>query len=161
MIQPIQDSYTLTPTLGSLVTTLPGGMPRVMQQFIRQATPVQFTIVLNSPAMVQWFQNWWEFLLNEGSMPFVCALAINTPAPINHVAVMTADPQYSVMLGYYAEVVLTVAAEQVLIDRDLALGRLLLWQIYGDDAARFLNILAQFANVDTTVSLGRIPSYAN
>lgn len=146
-LRPERDSYTYSNPDGSRRSNLPGGPMRIETDHLGGPFRVSVQYAADTQAKVRFFQLFWLRQTFEGSIPFQCALALETPEVTDdYVVRLTRAPQWNQMTGIQGRVTCTYEVEQKLEDFETIDQLFLLWQEYGDDLAETLNELEILTN---------------
>lgn len=144
---PERDSYSFSNPDGSRRTDITGGPMRIDTDHLGGPFVVNVQYFADSQAMVWFFQKFWLNQTFEGSIPFQCALALESPDIAEDYTVrLKSAPQWNGFTGFNGRVSLTYEVEQKLIDYEY--DDTLLWILaeYGDDAADTFNQLDILTN---------------
>lgn len=150
---PLQAGYTLSGPYGALVTDVTGGMPSIRRNTVNNAQLVTATYDLPNPAMVAWFQMWYQLYTLEGSLPFKAMLSLGEATPEVYVVVALTAPVYNEFKGYDSTVTFQFAARKVVDDYDYWDTILGISELY--NVRDYLNAIEKFAIPDIVASIGR------
>lgn len=147
-LRPERDSYTFTNPDGSRRTSTSGGPMFIETDHLGGPFTVSVVYSANTQAKVRFFQMFYLRQTLEGSIPFQCALALESSEIFeDYVVRFTEAPVWNTMTGYYGKVSCSFEVEQrVVDDYELEDNYFDLMQEYGDDLSPFLNYLEYFAN---------------
>ncbi|WGH28538.1 hypothetical protein 13VV501A_gene0042 [Vibrio phage 13VV501A] len=146
-LRPERNSYQFTNPDGARRTTTPGGPMRIETDHLGGPFSVTVQYFADSPEMVRFFQMFWLRQTFEGSIPFQCALALESPdVAEDYVVRLTRAPQWNGFTGFQGRVACTYQVEQRAADYEY--DDTLLWflQEYGSDAWHVLNELYILTN---------------
>lgn len=146
-LRPERDSYSFTNPDGSRRTSIAGGPMRIDTDHLGGPFQVTVNYYADTQMMVKWFQLLWLRTTFEGSIPFQCALALESPEVFeDYVVRLTGAPKWNGFTGFNGRVALTYEVEQRVADFELDDTLYWLYAEYGDDAAATLNELEILTN---------------
>lgn len=146
-LRPERDSYQFTNPDGSRRTNIAGGPMRIETDHLGGPFIVTVEYYADTQAMVRWFQLFWLRTTFEGSIPFQCALALQSPEVFeDYVCRLTGAPQWNGFTGFNGRVSCTFEVEPNATDFELDDTLYWLYAEYGDDAAPTLDELAELTN---------------
>lgn len=146
-LRPERDSYSFANPDGSRRTDITGGPMRIDTDHLGGPFTVTVQYYADSPSMVKWFQLFWLRTTFEGSIPFQCALALESSEVFEDYTVrLKSAPRWNGYTGFNGRVALSYEVEQKLIDYELDDTLYWLYAEYGDDAAVTLNELEILTN---------------
>lgn len=135
MVLPERDNYSYNPPWGVTKSDISGTLSRLGRSAFGGPAQVSCTIQLYSPAMLQWWDDFYNLEIAEGSKRFVMQLFVNGLIQ-EHVVQIVSNPSSSVV-GWKGSVDLQLQAVPV-IDRCAMASRLLITKCQGDYAACYL-----------------------
>lgn len=146
-LRPERDSYSFANPDGSRRTDITGGPMRIDTDHLGGPFTVTVQYYADSPSMVDAFQIFWLRTTFEGSVPFQCALALDSSEVFEEYVVrLKSAPQWNGFTGFNGRVSCSYEVEQKLIDYELIDTKAWLYAEYGDDAAVTLNELETLTN---------------
>lgn len=146
-LRPERDSYSYTNPDGSRRTDVPGGPMRIETDHLGGPFRVNVQYMADSQAKVQWFQLFWLRQTFEGSVPFQCALALESAEIFeDYVVRLVSAPVWNQQTGFLGRVSCTYEVEQKVQDFEFIDTLFGLYQEYGDDLAPALNELEELTN---------------
>lgn len=138
MVLPERDSYSYNPPWGVVKSNIAGTLSRMQRATFGGPALVSCNIQLHSLAMLQWWDDFYNYTIAEGSKRFLMRLFINGFIQ-DHVVQIINQPQ-STVVGWKGSVELQLEAVPI-IDRCAMASRLLITQCQGDYSACYLNDL--------------------
>ena len=146
-LRPERDSYSFANPDGSRRTDITGGPMRIDTDHLGGPFTVTVQYYADSPSMADAFQIFWLRTTFEGSIPFQCALALDSPEVFeDYVVRLKSAPQWNGFTGFNGRVSCSYEVEQKLIDYEFIDTKAWLYAEYGDDAATTLNELEILTN---------------
>lgn len=135
-VLPDRDSYVFNEPYGVRSSSVAGTLNRISRGIIGGPFSLTVTIQLNSPSMLVWWDDFYNFTITEGSKRFKMMLLLNGIIQ-EHVVQITAVPQVSTP-GWKGTVQLKLQAVPAPMDRCAAASRQLIMQCQGDYSACYL-----------------------
>lgn len=146
-LRPERNSYSFTNPDGSRRTDVPGGPMRIDTDHLGGPFTVTVRYYADSPAMIKWFQLFWLRTTFEGSIPFQCALALESAEVFEDYTVrLKGAPQWNGMTGFNGRVSCSYEVEQKLIDYETEDTLYWILSEYGDEAAATFQELENLTN---------------
>lgn len=145
--RPERESYTFTNPDGSRRTETEGGPMLLQQDHLGGPFTVSVEYVADTPMRVAFFQNFYLRQTLEGSIPFQCALALETAEVYtDYVCRFTGAPTWNNMTGIHGRISYSLEVERREPDYEYDDTIFWLYQEYGDDAWFVLNELYILTN---------------
>lgn len=135
MVRPERDSYSYNPPWGVNVSNIPGTLSRLNRATFGGPANVACVVQLNSPAKLQWWDDFYNYTIAEGSQRFTMELFVNGIIKI-HVVQIVGRPKVTT-IGWHGTVELALEAVPI-FDRCAAMSRQILMPCYGDKTASFV-----------------------
>lgn len=146
-VRPERDSYQFSNPDGSRRTDVPGGPMRIDTDHLGGPFLVNVSYYADTMSRVKWFQLFWLRTTFEGSLPFQCALALESPEIFEDYTVrLVSAPQWNGFTGFNGRVTCSFEVEQKIVDFELEDTLYFLYAEYGDDADITLNELEILTN---------------
>lgn len=136
MIRPQRDNYNYTPPYGIVKSNIEGTLSRLGRSSFGGPAQVSCTIQLNTPSKLQWWDDFYNYTIAEGSKRFNMELFVNGIIQ-THVCQIVSTPKINTT-GWFGTVDLTLEAVPV-IDRCAMASRLLITQCQGDYSSCYLS----------------------
>lgn len=132
MVRPERDSYAYTPPWGVTKSNIEGTLSRLNRRSFGGPANVSCVVQLNSPAKLQWWDDFYNYTIAEGSQRFAMELFVNGIIQI-HVVQIVGTPKVTT-IGWHGTVELTLEAVPI-FDRCAAASRQIMMPCYGDKTA--------------------------
>lgn len=146
-VRPERDSYQFSNPDGARRTDIEGGPMRIDTDHLGGPFTVSVAYYADTMSRVKWFQLFWLRTTFEGSIPFQCALALESPEVFeDYVVRLKGAPQWNGFTGFNGRVTCSFEVEQQIVDFELEDTLYWLYAEYGDDAAVTLNELEILTN---------------
>ncbi|EDK7779768.1 hypothetical protein CKS97_19880 [Salmonella enterica subsp. enterica serovar Java] len=136
MVLPERDNYSYSPPYGVTRSDISGTLARLGRSSFGGPADVSCTIQLATPAMLQWWDDFYNYAIAEGSKRFVMELFVNGFIQEHVVQIVSRVTANTV--GWKGSVDLQLQAVPI-IDRCAMASRLLITQCHGNNAACYLN----------------------
>ncbi len=136
MVLPERDSYSYIAPWGVVKSDVAGTLSRLQRASFGGPAVVSCTVQLATPAMLQWWDDFYNFTIAEGSKRFLMRLFVNGVIQ-DHVVQIVSQAQSNVV-GWKGSVQLQLEAVPI-IDRCAMASRLLITQCQGNNSACYLN----------------------
>jgi hypothetical protein len=136
MVLPERDSYTYNAPWGVVKSDVAGTLSRLQRATFGGPATVSCVVQLATPAMLQWWDDFYNFTIAEGSKRFLMRLFVN--GLIQDHVVQIVNTTQSNVVGWKGSVQLQLEAVPI-IDRCAMASRLLITQCQGDNSACYLN----------------------
>lgn len=135
MVRPERDSYSYNQPWGVTTSNIPGTLSRLNRSTFGGPANVACVVQLNNPAKLQWWDDFYNFTIAEGSQRFTMELFVNGIIQV-HVVQIVGRPKVTT-IGWHGTVELTLEAVPV-FDRCAAMSRQIMMPCYGDKTASFV-----------------------
>ncbi|AXH72114.1 MAG: hypothetical protein [Siphoviridae sp. ctdc_1] len=132
MVRPERDSYSYTPPWGVTKSNIAGTLSRLGRSSYGGPAMVSCAVLLGNPARLQWWDDFYNYTIAEGSKRFLMELFVNGIIQ-PHVVQIVATPKVNT-IGWHGGVDLTLEAVPV-VDRCAAMSRQVMMPCYGDKTA--------------------------
>lgn len=136
MVLPERDSYSYNPPWGVVKSDIAGTLSRLQRASFGGPANVSCSVQLYSPAMLQWWDDFYNYTIAEGSKRFLMRLFVNGLIQ-DHVCQIVNQVQSDVV-GWKGTVQLQLEAIPV-IDRCAMASRIIITQCQGDRALCYLH----------------------
>lgn len=136
MVLPERDSYSYNPPWGVVKSDIAGTLSRLQRASFGGPAIVSCTIQLATPAMLQWWDDFYNYTIAEGSKRFLMRLFVN--GLIQDHVVQLVNQLQSDVVGWKGSVQLQLEAIPI-IDRCAMASRLIITQCQGDNSACYIN----------------------
>ncbi|HFW5086759.1 TPA: hypothetical protein ACIBVD_001799 [Salmonella enterica subsp. enterica serovar Javiana] len=136
MVLPERDNYSYSPPYGVTRSDISGTLARLGRSSFGGPADVSCTIQLATPAMLQWWDDFYNYAIAEGSKRFVMKLLVNGFIQEHVVQIVSRVTANTV--GWKGSVDLQLQAVPI-IDRCAMASRLLITQCQGNNAVCYLN----------------------
>lgn len=149
MVRPERDSYSYNPPWGVNASNIPGTLSRLNRATFGGPANVACVVQLNNPAKLQWWDDFYNYTIAEGSQRFAMELFVNGIIQV-HVVQIVGRPKVTT-IGWHGTVELTLEAVPI-FDRCAAMSRQIMMPCYGDKTAAVVaDIIAtgELLNFDT------------
>lgn len=140
MVRPERDSYNYNAPWGVNASNIDGTLSRLNRRSFGGPANVSCAVQLHSPAMLQWWDDFYNYTLAEGSKRFLMELFVN--GFIQEHVVQIVSRTSSDVVGWKGIIQLQLEAIPI-IDRCAMASRLLITQCQGDHSACYLNDLIE------------------
>lgn len=140
MVRPERDNYSYNPPYGITKSDIPGTLSRLGRSSFGGPSDVSCTIQLSTPAMLQWWDDFYNYSIAEGSKRFVMELLVSGFIQ-EHVVQIVNRPTANTV-GWKGSVDLVLQAVPI-IDRCAMASRLLITQCQGDQSACYLQDIVE------------------
>jgi hypothetical protein len=141
-IRPERDSYTYTPPFNVRQSAVQGTFNRQGRDVIGGPASVSCNIKLRNPAILMWWDDFYNFEIYEGAGRFVAELFINGVIQ-PHVCQIISSVQSNTP-GWHGTIQLKLQAIPI-IDRCTSISRLMFIRCYGEDSLCFIKQLTNVA----------------
>lgn len=142
MLRPERDSYSYTPPWGVNKSNIAGTLSRLNRANFGSPATVTCSVILNNPSMLQFWDDFYEFTLAQGSKRFKMELFVNGVIQA-HVCQIVAVPKVKT-IGWHGTVSLTLEAVPI-VDRCASAIRQEMMQCYGDKTSTVVFGLIEYA----------------
>jgi len=132
MFLPERDSYSYVPPWGVTKSNIPGTLSRLNRSTFGGPAKVSCTLTLSNPAKLQWWDDFYNYTIAEGSKRFTMNLFINGVIQ-THVVQIVELPKVNT-IGWHGTVDLSLEAVPV-FNRCAAMTRQLIMPCFGDKSA--------------------------
>lgn len=129
MLRPERDSYSYTPPWGITKSNIEGTLSRLNRRSFGGPAMVSCTLILNNPSKLQFWDDFYNITIAEGSKRFVMELFVNGIIQ-PHVVQIVGTPQINT-IGWHGTVNLNLEAVPI-VDRCAAITRQIMMPCYGD-----------------------------
>lgn len=136
MVRPERDSYSYTPPWGVTKSNIEGTLSRLNRRSFGGPANVSCTVQLNNPSKLQWWDDFYNYTIAEGSQRFAMELFVNGIIQV-HVVQIVGTPKVTT-IGWFGTVELTLEAVPI-IDRCAAQIRQIMMPCYGDKTSLVVN----------------------
>lgn len=136
MLLPERDSYSYTPPRGVVQSNIGGQLSRLGRANIGGPAMVSCTLFLNDPAMLQWWDAFYNYSIAEGSKRFQMRLFVSGFIR-DHVVQLIDTPQVTTA-GWYGTVQLSLEAVPI-NDRCFNQSVLYFYECYGSSTSCMVN----------------------
>lgn len=135
MVRPERDSYSYNLPWGVNASNIPGTLSRLNRATFGGPANVACVVQLNSPAKLQWWDDFYNYTIAEGSQRFAMELFVNGIIQV-HVVQIVGRPKVTT-IGWHGTVELALEAVPI-FDRCAAMSRQIMMPCYGDKTASFV-----------------------
>ncbi|AGF89331.1 hypothetical protein SP069_00255 [Salmonella phage SP069] len=135
MVRPDRDNYSYVPPYGVTRSDIAGTLSRLGRSSFGGPATVSCTVQLATPAMLQWWDDFYNFAIAEGSKRFVMELLVN--GFIQEHVVQIVNRVTANTVGWKGSIDLQLEAVPI-IDRCAMASRLLITQCQGNNSACYL-----------------------
>lgn len=132
MVRPERDSYSYNQPWGVTTSNIPGTLSRLNRSTFGGPANVSCVVQLNNPSKLQWWDDFYNFTIAEGSQRFAMELFVNGIIQV-HVVQIVGRPKVTT-IGWHGTVELTLEAVPI-FDRCAAESRQIMMPCYGDKTA--------------------------
>lgn len=139
MVLPQRDSYSYTPPYGANRSDIAGTLSRLNRATFGGPAEVSCTVQLNSLAKLQWWDDFYNYTIAEGSKRFNMQLFVNGIIQ-SHVCQIVAVPKVTTS-GFFGTVELSLQAVPI-FNRCAAMSRQVMMPCYGDKTNSIVTALA-------------------
>lgn len=129
MVRPERDSYSYTPPWGVTKSDIAGTLSRLGRSSFGGPAVVSCTLELGNPSRLQWWDDFYNYTIAEGSKRFLMELYVNGYIQ-SHVVQIVSTPKITT-IGWRGQVDLNLEAVPI-IDRCAAKIRQIIMPCYGD-----------------------------
>ncbi|RTA29640.1 hypothetical protein e2701_00053 [Klebsiella phage e270.1] len=140
MVRPARDNYNYNPPWGATKSDIAGTLSRLGRSAFGGPADVSCTVQLHSPAMLQWWDDFYNLEIAEGTKRFVMELFVNGFIQ-EHVVQIVSRPA-AVTVGWKGSIDLQLQAVPI-IDRCAMASRLLITKCQGDHSSCYINDLIE------------------
>ena len=144
MFLPERDSYSYVPPWGVTKSNIAGTLSRLGRSTFGGPANVTCTLTLNSPAKLQWWDDFYNYTIAEGSKRFAMDLFVNGVIQ-THVVQIVSAPKITTV-GWHGTVDLTLEAVPV-FNRCAAQSRQIMMPCYGDKTGYIVNQIIDVAEM--------------
>lgn len=153
-LRPDTQGYAVQDGMDAIFIELDGGAGRYIRDKWGSTSrvPASWTLF---PAQYQYLRAFYNTTIQKGSLPFLCDLILDDPSPVEHVCrivpgSMNLGSQQG--LAYISSCQLEVEPNP--IDEDFDESLVAIYDAYGEDAYRVLNLFEQLVCEDLPGALG-------
>lgn len=140
MVRPERDSYSFSEPWGVTKSNIAGTLSRLGRSSFGGPVNLSCTVLLSNPAKLQWWDDFYNYSIAEGSKRFVMELLINGVIQ-SHVVQIVSAPKVNT-IGWHGSVDLTLEAVPI-INRCASMSRQVMMPCYGDKTAYMVNQIVE------------------
>lgn len=129
MVRPERDSYSYSQPWGVTKSNIAGTLSRLGRSSFGGPAMVTCTVELGNPARLQWWDDFYNYTIAEGSKRFLMEIFVNGVIQL-HVVQIVSTPKVTT-IGWRGTVDLNLEAVPI-VDRCAAGGRQIMMSCYGD-----------------------------
>lgn len=144
MFLPERDSYSYVPPWGVTKSNIAGTLSRLGRSTFGGPANVSCMLTLSSPAKLQWWDDFYNFTIAEGSKRFLMELFVNGVIQ-THVVQIVAAPKVET-IGWHGTVSLTLEAVPV-FNRCAAQSRQIMMPCYGEKTGKMINEIISLGEI--------------
>jgi len=136
MLRPERDNYSYTEPYGITKSNIAGSLSRLGRSSYGDPANVSCSYTLNTPMMLQWWSDFYEITISQGSKRFRADLLVNGVIQ-PHVCQIVGSPRVQT-IGWTGSVQLQLEVVPI-VDRCAAMSRQAVYACYGDRASVVVN----------------------